>query len=94
MKENIPPDLEQNINDWYEGNIKKRLQDSVLEVQLLGASVVPTEEQVKETVNKANSIIKEASNGDEELYDYYKYRVFYQDQHYIIVWGDEVNLDE
>jgi len=94
MKENIPPDLEQNINDWYEGNIKKRLQDSVLEVQLLGASVVPTEEQVKETVNKANSIIKEASNGDEELYDYYKYRVFYQDQKYTIIWGQEVNLDE
>ena len=94
MNHEMPQHLENEINDWYEGNLKRRLQKACAEVQLLGASVVPTEEEVKETVNKANDIIWEASNGDEELYDYYRYRVFYQDQHYIIVWGDEVDLDE
>ena len=94
MNHEMPQHLENEINDWYEGNLKGRLQKAFNEVQCLGGKTVPTLDEVKEVVNRANEIIEEASNGDEELYDYYRYRVFYQDQKYTIIWGQEVNLDE
>jgi len=94
MNHEMPPQLEDDINEWYEANLKRNLKEACAKVQELGGKTTPTEEEVIETVKNANQLLKETSNGDMELYNYYKYRVFYQDQKYFIIWGEEVNLDE
>lgn len=94
MKENIPPHLEEQICNCVESSLKRHLGRAIKNVQAIGTEFKATEEDIRDIVGDANRWIKMASGDVEGLYDEYKYRVFLQDNQYVIVWGKELDLDE
>lgn len=82
----------ERANEVVNTYLEEKLAEYMARVQCLGDSHCNVEE-VKELLGEANSYIKMVCGQNEDLYDDYRYRLFFHGDKFTIVQGKEVNCE-